>query len=169
MQGYNAQAVVTEQQIMIAAEVTIDSPDFGHLEPMVDAALRELERAGVTERPRTVLADAGYWHTKQIERLARRRDPGADPARREQTQGRPPGLGGRVYAFMRRVLATELGRELYGKRTTQHRAGLRADQVQPPDRPLPTTRQGRVRSEWRLIAATHNLLKLHNHWIAKTA
>jgi hypothetical protein len=29
-------------------------------------------------------------------------------------------------------------------------------------------RRGRaaVRSEWRLITATHNLLKLHQHWIA---
>ena len=25
------------QQIVIAAEVTVDSPDFGHLEPMVNA------------------------------------------------------------------------------------------------------------------------------------
>jgi hypothetical protein len=31
-------------------------------------------------------------------------------------------------------------------------------------------RRGRsaVRSEWRLAAATHNLLKLHNHRIAST-
>ncbi len=26
-----------------------------------------------------------------------------------------------------------------------------------------------ARSEWRLISATHNLLKLHNHWIAPAA
>jgi len=30
IQGYNAQAAVNENQIIIAAEVTIDSPDFGH-------------------------------------------------------------------------------------------------------------------------------------------
>ena len=58
VQGYNAQAVVTEQQI-IAAEITNQSPDFAQLEPMVTAALRELESAGVSERPRTVLIDAG--------------------------------------------------------------------------------------------------------------
>ena len=29
--------------IVIAAEVTVDSPDFGHLEPMVTAAQAELE------------------------------------------------------------------------------------------------------------------------------
>ena len=31
IQGYNAQAVVTEQQIVIAAEITTHSPDFGQL------------------------------------------------------------------------------------------------------------------------------------------
>ena len=44
IQRYNAQPVVTEQQIIIAAEVTTQSPDFGQLEPMVDAALRALIR-----------------------------------------------------------------------------------------------------------------------------
>src|SRR5215210_177676 len=38
VQGYNAQAVVTAEQIVIAADVTVDSPDFGHLEPMITAA-----------------------------------------------------------------------------------------------------------------------------------
>jgi hypothetical protein len=62
VQGYNAQAVCTEEQIVIAAEVTIDSPDFGHLEPMIRAAHSELRRAGVEGSPEVVLADAGYWH-----------------------------------------------------------------------------------------------------------
>src|SRR5436189_385154 len=60
VQGYNAQAVVTAEQIVIAAEVTVDSPDFGHLEPMVRAALADLDYAGVTDTPEVVLADAGY-------------------------------------------------------------------------------------------------------------
>ena len=53
VQGYNAQAVCTEQQIVIAAEVTVDSPDFGHLEPMV-AATRDasLRRRGSPTRRR---------------------------------------------------------------------------------------------------------------------
>ena len=33
VQGYNAQVVTNESQIVIAAEITVDSPDFGHLEP----------------------------------------------------------------------------------------------------------------------------------------
>ena len=36
---------------MIAAEVMTAAPDFGHLEPMLDAAQRELQAAGVNETP----------------------------------------------------------------------------------------------------------------------
>ncbi len=46
IQGYNAQAAVTEGQIVLAAEVTIDSPDFGRLEPMVGAIDAELDENG---------------------------------------------------------------------------------------------------------------------------
>jgi hypothetical protein len=56
VQGYNAQAVCTEDQIVIAAEVNVDSPDFEHLEPMVRAALDELARAGAAQSPQVVLA-----------------------------------------------------------------------------------------------------------------
>jgi hypothetical protein len=54
--------VATEDQIVIAAEVTVASPDFGHLEPMIRAARDELRRAGIEQPPDIVLADAGYWH-----------------------------------------------------------------------------------------------------------
>ena len=36
IQGYNAQAVVNEQQIVLAAEITTDAGDFSHLRPMID-------------------------------------------------------------------------------------------------------------------------------------
>ncbi len=66
LQGYNAQLVVNEQQVVLAAELTTDSPDFGHLEPMVRAAQRELRGVELGD-PEVVLADAGYWHQRQIE------------------------------------------------------------------------------------------------------
>ena len=40
-QGYNTQAAVNEHQIVLAAEVTASSPDFGHLQPMVEATKQE--------------------------------------------------------------------------------------------------------------------------------
>ena len=56
IQGYDAQAAVTLGQIIVAAEIAVESPDFGHLEPAVRAALHELDDVGVTDRPQTVLA-----------------------------------------------------------------------------------------------------------------
>jgi hypothetical protein len=72
IQGCNAQAVTNERQIVVAAEVTVDSPDFGHLEPMIDAAQAELAKTGIDDRPDVVLADAGYWHQQQMENIVNR-------------------------------------------------------------------------------------------------
>jgi thiamine monophosphate synthase len=38
LQGYNAQLAINDQQVAVAVALTIDSPDFGHLEPVVRAA-----------------------------------------------------------------------------------------------------------------------------------
>jgi type IV secretory pathway protease TraF len=166
MQGYNAQAAVTTGQIIVAAEITTTAPDFGRLEPVVRAALRDLGQAGVTDTPTTVLADAGYWHTQQIHRLVADGMQVLVPPDSGLRADARPGWEGGLYAFMRRVLASDHGHALYSKRKYsiepvfgQIKANRRIDRFQ---------RRGRaaVRSEWRLIAASHNLLKLHNHQIA---
>jgi hypothetical protein len=69
IQGYNAEAAVNGDRITIVAEVTIDSPDFGHLEPLVNEAVGELHKVGVTELLRRIVADAGYWHKQQMEKI----------------------------------------------------------------------------------------------------
>jgi hypothetical protein len=43
--GYNAQAVVAEGKIVIAAEVTVETSDFSQLEPMITKAREELAAA----------------------------------------------------------------------------------------------------------------------------
>ena len=58
VQGYNAQAVVDEGQIALAAEITNSNVDWSQLDPMVTATIAELARAGITPRPETALADA---------------------------------------------------------------------------------------------------------------
>jgi transposase len=166
LQGYNAQAVANEHQIVIAAEVTNTAPDFGNLEPMLEAAERELRAAGVTDTPQVVLGDAGYWHQQQIERLAARGISALVPPDAQDRKGERPGWHGGLYSFMRSVLSTDHGAELYRQRQTiietvfaqtKHNRGI--------DR---FRRRGRaaVRAEWRLITATHNLLKLHRHTLA---
>jgi hypothetical protein len=166
VQGYNAQAVCTQSQIVIAAEVTNDSPDFGHLGPMIAAAEQELEAARISEKPAIVLADAGYWHQEQMEQLTGRGTVVLIPPDAGKRQGARPGWDGGLYTFMRRVLATDHGGELYAKRQgmiepifADTKFNRRCDRFQ---------RRGRsaARSEWRLITATHNLLKLHRHQLA---
>ena len=81
-------------------------------------------------------------------------------------KGARPGWDGGLYAFMRRVLDTDRGGELYAKRQgmiepvfADTKFNRRCDRFQ---------RRGRsaARSEWRLITATHNLLKLWRHTAA---
>src|SRR5215217_7633812 len=69
VQGYNAQAAVTAEQIVVAAEISIESLDTGNLQPMVETARQQLDAAGVTDKPGVVLADAGYWKNDAIEAI----------------------------------------------------------------------------------------------------
>jgi transposase len=169
IQGYNAQAAVNQQRIVIAAELTNDSPDFGLLQPLVDAALAELAAIGRTEQPGVVLADAGYWHHEQMDNLTGR---GLQllvaPDAGHRTTPRPGRNTGR-FAFMRSVLETELGAALYRQRKVliepvfgHTKFNRRIDRFQ---------RRGiaACRSEWRLICLTHNLTKLHRHQLTLTA
>jgi hypothetical protein len=166
MQGYNVQAACTEQQIVIAAEVTVVAPDFGSLEPMVSATLGELDRAGVGERPGVVLADAGYWHQVQMESVIDHGMQVLIPPDAANRRGARPGWEGGYYDHMRRVLATDYGGGLYKRRQAMIEPVFAHTKFNR--KLLRFMRRGRsaVRSEWRLMTATHNLLKLHNHQIA---
>jgi transposase len=163
IQGYNAQAVCNEQHLIVAAEVMTASPDFGHLAPMLTATRTELAAAGVTESPEVVVADAGYWHLEQMNDITGQGMPVLIPPDSSRRKSARPGWTGGAYDFMRRVLQTDRGKALYKQRAqliepifghTKHNRGFARFH-----------RRGRsaVRTEWRLMAATHNLLKLHQH------
>jgi transposase len=169
LQGYNAQAVCNEQQIVVAAEVSVSSADFGQMGPMIDKARAELAAVGVTDQPGVVLADAGYWHGDQIDELVGQGVQVLIPPDADKRRGPRPGWDGGRYAFMRNVLETVAGGELYAQRQrmiepvfADTKFNRRADRF---------LRRGRAaaRSEWRLITATGNLLKLWRHSIAPAA
>jgi transposase len=164
VQGYNVQAAVNEHQIALAGEITTETIDFGQLEPMVSATLRELDQADIQERPQVALADAGYWNEQHMDQVtAEHGITVLIPPDSSRRAGERPGWTGRRYSFMRRVLASELGSSLYRQRkktaepvfahtkhnrliTRFHRRGRTA-----------------VRAEWRLVLMTHNLTKIHRH------
>jgi hypothetical protein len=166
VQGYNAQTVTTHRQIIVAAEIAPDGLDFAQLDPMVTAAERELEQAGVKERPGVILADAGYWSNDHIDSLRERGITPLVAADADRSKGpRKTRLGG-PYDFMRRVLQSARGKELYSAR--QGMVEPVFSDIKQNRRAGRFKRRGRaaVRSEWRLIAATHNLLKLHRSRLA---
>lgn len=61
LQGYNAQAAATADQIVLAAEVTVTSNDQPHFVPMATAVTENLTDAGHHDGVGTFVADAGYW------------------------------------------------------------------------------------------------------------
>ena len=170
VQGYNAQAVATADQIIVAAEVTPEENDVGQLHPMLAATADELKAAGVEETVGAALVDAGYWSEANLEQA----DPDGpelfvatrkDWKQREQMRQAPPPRG-RIPGHlsprerMDRKLLTKRGRRLYRQRSqiiepvfgqTKECRGI--DRFQ---------RRGlaNCRSEWKLICGTHNLLKL---------
>ena len=169
VQGYNAQAVVDEGQIVVAAEITNTPGDFSNLDPMIDAALSELDRAGVTQRPEVALADAGYWNEQHMDEVIANQHIQVliPPDSAGRAEPRPGWTGGR-YEWMRTVLAD------HGKLTYRKRIQM----IEPVFAHTKHNRligrfhrRGRlaVRTEWRLLMATHNLTKLHRHQLAAGA
>jgi hypothetical protein len=170
VQGYNAQAVVTEDQVIVAAAVTQDANDVKQLEPMLQQAQANLAAVGVEEKVRAAVADAGYWSEANVDGadaegpelfIATTKDWKQRKAMREQPPPRgriPKSLN--VRERMERKLLTKRGRGLYKKRSQtvepvfgQVKSARGCERFM--QRGLPP-----VGCEWKLVCATHNLLKL---------
>lgn len=171
VQGYNAQAIVSQDQIIVAVGVTQEANDVQQLKPMLETLERTLEAAAIGERPKTALGDAGYWSEANVTTCSRPEGPELliattkdwkqRQALREQRcpRGRiPKHLSPRQR--MERKLLTQRGRRL---------SRLRGITVEPV---LGQVKEGQgcrrfmrrglraAQSEWSLMATTHNLLKL---------
>jgi transposase len=167
VQGYNAQAAVNEQQIVLAAETTNISTDFSQLDPMVTATLDELRRAGIDQLPEAVAADAGYWNEQHMDEVVANKHIPVLVAPDKGTRATPKRwLSSGRASWMRSVLGSEHGRQRYRQRKqtveplfgdTKHNSGV-----------YRFHRRGRtkVRLEWRLLMMTHNLNKVHRHLLA---
>ncbi len=123
----------------------------------------------MSDAPGVVVADAGYWHQEQMEAVINRGTQVLIPPDALKRRGARPGWDGGLYAFMRRVLETDHGGGLYRKRQgmiepvfADTKFNRRIDRF---------LRRGRsaCRSEWKLITASHNLLKLFRRQMAPVA
>jgi transposase len=167
LQGYSAQAAATSGQIIVAAELIGNANDYGMLESVANSAVGELAAAGVREQIDVVLADAGYWDSDQIENLAAKgMRPLVSPDAQNSKRSTGANRNGPRYDFMRRVIDSDTGRALYRQR--KHTIEPIFGQIKHNRRITRFQRRGitACRSEWRLIATTHNILKL---WRASNA
>ena len=117
MQGYNAQAVVDEGQIVLAAEITNNPTDFS--QPGPDDHHRPASSNGQVSPsgPQVALADAGYWNEQHFDEVIANKHIQVliPPDAVGRSEPRPGWTGGR-YAWMRAVLDSEHGKQLYRKR-----------------------------------------------------
>ena len=166
LQGFNAQAVATGDQIIVAAEVCNDGGDTHQLRPMIAATNTSLSEAGVSDRVGVVVADAGYLHDSNLTIEGGPEVLIATRNRRKTLSGEQCAPRGRIPKSatprqrMDRKLATKRGQRLYRKRSgmiepvfgqIKHNRGQRRFLLRGLDG---------VDLEWKLWCTTHNLLKL---------
>jgi hypothetical protein len=161
MQGYNVQTVVGDGQVILAATPVSASPDHGQLAPILNTARANLDRIGVSEPIREVLADSGYWNTSQVRALTTDGLQVLIPPRR---------LGSKNGRYAQPETLQML--ERLGHPDGQNRYRRRQQIVEPVFAHIKhirgitrVLRRGKqaVQAEIDLIATTHNLLKLHRH------
>ena len=160
VQGYNVQvAVDAHAQIIVAAEITQQTTDRQQLVPLVKSV-----RSTAQATPETITADAGYWDTTSL------LDPslqGIQVLVTPDSNPQPPGAPLPPTA-PRNEQATRM-REALTSQEGKARYALRKSTVEPVFGQIKEARGIRrfglrslpkVSSEWKLICATHNLLKL---------
>jgi transposase len=162
-QAYNAQAAVdSANQIIVAAEVTDQPLDKGQANPMMQQV-----KENTGGLPREMSADAGYFSSDEVTKLAVAGiNAYVPPDKMCHTDKMPAAPRGRipqglsVADRMRRKLRTKQGKKRYG---------LRKELPEPVFGQIKQVRgfrqfllrgKEKVRCEWRLICAGHNVLKL---------
>ncbi|MFZ5870775.1 MAG: transposase [Actinomycetota bacterium] len=172
VQGYNAQAAVTGEQIIVGVLVSTNPTDHHLLHPVVQATRGMLTSAGIDDRGpaglSTVLADAGYTgeavfadaEADGLHLLAplvndADRARGADPAAGRNLSRHP------ATARAQAKLRTVQGRQHYAQRgrTVEPIFGHLKDRLGM--RQFLRRGQANVTAEWTLAALTSNLRKMH--------
>lgn len=201
LQGYNAQAVATTDQFVLAAEVTNLAMDAPAYAPMLRTARQNLKAAGERRRLRRVVADAGYWsvdnvalkgvesfiapgRARQLKSIAENEQNRAAILARVEageidTLGASQQLGvtrARVNQLLRRrragdpdpltttmiaKLDSPRGRKTYNRRAASIEPVFAQIKHNRAIRTVARRGLAAADSEWKLICATHNLLKIY--------
>lgn len=148
--------------MIVAAELTQETTDRRQLLPMVDAL-----RQATSAAPQTITADAGYWDTlslrdpslKEIQMLV---SPDSKP-QLPDAEVAPSVPHNKEARAMRELLTSETGKTLYAMRKAIVEPVFGQIKEARGIRRFRFRGWKRVSGEWKLICATHNLLKLFRY------
>ena len=173
LQGYNAQAVATEDQVIAAFDVVNDANDYHQFQPMLDQAQENLSM--LKSPSKTILADAGYCSESNLEYLESRKDiDGLISTRKEKEMRKketasPSKRRSRRYSAMDKKLRRPVERYIYGfrKRIIEPVFG----QMKQCHGFSGFLLRGleKVRGEFGLWCSAHNILKLYIKNLGKGA
>jgi transposase len=156
IQGYNCQAVVDENQIIIAVKVTNQNNDKA-LAPV----MMEEVRKNTGELPQNLSADSGYFGERDIVRLAPI-DCYIPPLEKDKGK-RLVEIGDKKITLteaMKQKLQTSDGKEFYRKRKSTIEPVFGQIKESQFFRAFLLRGMKKVAAEWNLVAMCHNLIKL---------
>ena len=163
----NAQVMVTETQIIVAADVTNQANDVQQVVPLVAATVSNLQAAEVNATGGDLLADAGYFSASNV---AAAKAAGLDPfiatQRLKHQEEVPQSPRGRIPSDqtpkqrMARKLRTKRGRATYKRRKAMVEPVFGLIKQARGFRQFLTRGLEKMKAEWQLICLTHNLLKV---------
>jgi transposase len=166
VQGYNAQAAATCQQVVVAAELTQEANDVQQLAPMLTAIRTALAAAGIGDQVQRLAADSGYWSIANVSAISDAPELLIPPARhgrhgKPRKDGKPSeSKSDGLRAAMLAKLGSEQGKADYAQRSRT---------IEPVFGQVKTVQAGgrfmrrglaACQAEWKLLCGTHNLLKL---------
>jgi transposase len=157
-QAYNAQAVVSEDQIIVAHGLTNDPTDAAHLGPMLE---RVRENCGAF--PAHVTADSGYLSEQNIDACETKGiDAYLGVPRREAERGLfPPATQAGFKRFMMQVkLAGAAAKKLYARRKVIVEPVFGQIKGAMGFRRFSLRGLTKAPQEWAIVSTCHNLLKL---------
>jgi transposase len=164
VQAFNTQiAVEQDSQLIVGQAVTQETNDKKQITPMVDVIQKQ---AG--QKPAELLADSGYCSENNLKYLQRKKI-STYVATNRQKHGRqqpackrgPLPKGSTIVDRMTRKLQTKSGAKVYAARKSivepvfgqiKHARGFRQFLMRGIEK---------VKAEWALVCATHNILKLY--------
>ena len=166
-QSGNAQVLVDESQLILAADVTQQANDVQQVAPLLDQMEANLQAAEIVERPKEFVADAGDDSDDNTQCVvSHKMVPYSATQRLKHHEELPPVPRGRIPKSltpkqrMARTLRTKTGRATYQKRKGQVEPVFGRIKPAGGFRQFAMRGLAQMNAEWQLVCLTHNLLKL---------